>query len=156
MAEPTPQPPQVSIPGARPRVVRVPPPVDARVSEIVELMERGEWGPQRERELAERWGVTRERMRSHSAEASRHLRLLDREAAAARVEAILAKAESAAAYSKTRAGDLVRVALARMKFYGLDRPAPRGATVEAGSSGAREIEAAEDWWEGDGDGAEKR
>lgn len=151
MADPTPKPPPVNS-GARPRVVRVPPPVDARVREIVELMERGEWGSRQERDLSERWGVSRERVRAHAAEASRQLRTLDREAAQARVEALLEKAEGAAAYSKTRAADLVRVALARMKFYGLDRPAPRGATDDRGSSGAREM-AAEDWWEGDGDGA---
>lgn len=149
MAEPVP--PRPVTPGARPRVVRVPPPVDVRVREIVEQMERGEWGSRSERELAERWGLSRDRVRAHAAEASRHLRLLDREAAQARVEALLDKAEVAAAYSKTRASDLVRVALARMKFYGLDRPAPRGATDDRGSSGAREM-AAEDWWEGDGHG----
>lgn len=138
--------------GARTRVA-VPPPVEARVLHIRELMESGAWARATARELAQRWGVSEVRVREHAAEASRQLRPLDREAAQARVEALLAKAETAAAYSKTRAADLTKVAQAWARLYGLDRPAPRGATADdRGSSGAREM-AAEDWWEGDGDGA---
>lgn len=149
MADPTK--PALPGSGARPRVA-VPPPVETRVLHIRELLERGEWGRATARELAQRWGVSEGRVRDHAAEASRQLRPLDREAAQARVEALLAKAEQAAAYSKTRAADLTKVAQAWAKLYGLDRPAPRGATDDRGSSGAREM-AAEDWWEGDGDGA---
>jgi hypothetical protein len=115
---------------------------------IRELMEGGSWGRATARELAARWGVSEGRVREHAGEASRQLRALDRPEAQARVEALLAKAEQAAAYSKTRAADLVRVATAWTKLYGLDRAAPA-----AGSSGARDVKGP--WWtteEGESDG----
>lgn len=132
-------------PGQARARVAVPPPVDARVSEVRALMERGEWRPSTSRELAERWGLSRARVQDHAIEASRQLRALDREAAQAKVAALLEKAESAAAYSKTRAADLVRVAQTWMRLYGLDRPGAQGTGAE--SNGGREA-----WFEEETDG----
>lgn len=133
--------------GARARVA-VPPPVEVRVTEIRALMERGDWRASSSTELAERWGVSRGRVQDHAAEASRQLRSMTREEAAAKVIALLEKAELAAAYSKTRAADLVRVAQTWMRLHGLDRPGAGPATTGE-SSGAREA-----WFEEDNDGGE--
>lgn len=121
--------------GVRARVA-VPPPVEVRVAEIRALMERGEWRSATVGELAERWGLSRSRVLEHSAEASRQLRSVSREEAAAKVAALLEKAEQASAYSKTRAADLVKVALAWMKLHGLERGAATATTTE--SNGSRE------------------
>ena len=135
--------------GAPARVV-VPPPVEVRVAEIRGLMESGTWRPSTSIELAGRWGLSRNRVQEHASEASRQLRSMTREEAAAKVAALLEKAEVAAAYSKTRAADLVRVAQTWMRLHGLDRPAGRG------SSGAREIDdpegesSGDDWWKDGG------
>lgn len=122
-----------------------PPPIEARVEEIRALMERGEWRPSMAAELAERWGLARNTVFAASAEASRQLRSLSREEAAAKVEALLVKAEQAAAYSKTRASDLAKVAQVWMKLHGLERGAATAKVAE--SNGAREA-----WFEEDDHG----
>lgn len=119
-----------------------PPPVDARIEEIRDLMVRGEWRATTAGELAARWGLSRSRISEHATEASRQLRSSTREEAAAKVVALLEKAEVAAAYSKTRAADLVKVAQAWMKLHGLERP-----TATTDSSGAREA-----WFEEESNG----
>lgn len=134
---------------ARARVA-IPPPPEVRVAEIRELMERGAWYSWLAAEFARRWGLSEGRVREHAAEASRQLRSMTREEAAAKVQVLLEKAEYAAAKGKTPAGDLVRVAQLWARIYGLDRPAGRG------SSGAREIDEPEgessgdDWWKDGG------
>jgi hypothetical protein len=143
---PTPVKPQS---GAR-ALVRIPPPVDNRVREIRLLMERGEWLPRSAGELADRWGLSVDRVQAHSAEASRQLRSLDREPAVARVEALLRDAQAAAAYSKTRSGDLTRVALALMKLYGLDHPT--GARGASGSDKPAPAEGPPAGWTNEGEG----
>lgn len=140
---------------ARARTTAVPPPPEVRVTEIRALMERGAWYSWMAAEHARRWGISEGRVREHAAEASRQLRSVTREEAAAKVQLLLEKAEYAAAKGKTPAGDLVRVAQTWIKLHGLDRPGPRG-----GGSGAREIDEPEgessggdDWWkEGETDG----
>lgn len=139
-------------PGSTQRArVAVPPPVEARVAEIRELMERGDWYSWLDEEFSRRWGISKVRVREHAAEASRQLRSMTREEAQARVQVLLEKAEYAAAKGKTPAGDLVRVAQTWMRLHGLDRPGGRG------SSGARDLDAPEgessgdNWWKDGGD-----
>jgi len=139
--------PKPPLDSARMRV-RVPPPVEARVAEIRELMERGEWYTWTGDEFRRRWGLSAVRVREHAAEASRQLRSLSREEAAAKVQVLLEKAEYAARGSKTPSADLTRLAATWAKIYGLDRPAP----APNGGGGARELPA-ETWW-GEGDGNE--
>lgn len=137
---------------ARARTTAVPPPPDVRVAEIRALMEKGAWYSWLAAEYARRWGLSEGRVREHAAEASRQLRSMTREEAAAKVQVLLEKAEYAAAKGKTPAGDLVRVAQTWMRLHGLDR-------VGRSSSGAREIAGPEEssggdeWWkEGETDG----
>jgi hypothetical protein len=125
------------------------PPVEARVEEIRELMQKGAWYSWLAAEFARRWGISEGRVREHAAEASRQIRSATREEAQAKVQVLLEKAEYAAAKGKTPAGDLVRVAQLWARIYGLDRPGGRG------SSGAREVDEPEgtsgdDWWKDEG------
>lgn len=124
--------------------VAVPPPVENRVAAIRRLMEEGEWGRRRWQELADKWGISEGRVRDHAAEASRQLRSLTREEAQAKVEALLARAETVVGY-KDPAAALTRIALAYAKIYGLDRGPTKGAGgAGGGSSGARELEGSDE------------
>ena len=111
--------------GARPGAVATPPPsVERRVQIIAEEMEGGTWGPAKARDLASRWGLALTTVRDASAEASRSLRFLEREAARARVEALYDKAGKEA----RGATEILRVAESLARFYGLDRGQTSGGS----------------------------
>lgn len=150
---PWPPPPALSGTGARPGVATskppaIPPPVEARVVWIEELMERGEWNGAAEREWATKWGLSRTRVREHAAEAGRNIRgAMTREAATVRVQSTLEAARKASGFSKSRSRDLVAVAMAEMKLYGLDRPAASGTSVQTTDDPPPEGQNAS-WWGG--------
>jgi hypothetical protein len=114
--------------------IHLPPPVETRVVEIRGLMEAGLWKRGTARELAERWGVSESRVREHAAEASRQLRPMGLVEARAKVEALLEEAQVKGLWSKTKATDLVAVAGAWMKLYGLDRHAGAGGARSSSGS----------------------
>lgn len=121
-----------------------------RVGVIERLMREGLWHKSLAAELAQRWRVTVGAVQRYSAEAKRRVLPLDPPQARAHVEQLLEHAEELIPQATDPSGAAVKVAQLWARLYGLDRPAPRGATDDKGSSGAREM-AAEDWWE-DGHG----